>query len=673
MRGSSQARGTLAVGVDTGGTFTDVVFRDGDRRGTYKLLSTPDDPSRAVLAALAHLFGERRPDLIAYGTTVATNAMLERRGARTALVTTAGFEDVVAIGRQARSKLYELEPAKPAPLVAARQRFGVDERVLHDGRVDHRLDRDGLERLASRLRAGGIESIAVCLLHAYANPAHERAVGRGLAKLDIPVTLSHELSPEPGEYERSSTTIVNAYVRPRVASHLAGLARDSGARAFRVMQSNGGAIGVDTACREPIRTMLSGPAGGVAAALECGRRVGVQRLITFDMGGTSTDVALIDGGVPRRAVTEIDGLPVRTACVDIHTVGAGGGSIASIDPGGSLKVGPESAGADPGPACYGRGTRPTVTDANLVLGRLRADAFLGGAMTLDEKRAGRAVAGLARRMGVTAEEAADGIVRVVEGTMERAVRVITVERGQDPRTCELMAFGGAAALHACGLARGLGIGRVLVPADAGLLSAWGVIDGPVIRDRSAALRIVGAGFDELRAATADVERAAREDVAAEGIATAHIETRSFVRMRYLGQSLEIEVPLARGLRAAFDDAHQRLFHTSDGRREVEACGVRVTATGLEASDGQPRKPTRSRSRRRPRRGAPGPDGRRGRVYLGGRWRQLPIHERAALVRGAELAGPAVITEYSSTVLVERGWRLWVDGELNLRMETTNDG
>jgi len=656
----------LTIGVDTGGTFTDVVFLRGRERGTFKLLSTPDDPARAVLSALSHLFGERSPDRLTYGTTVATNAMLERRGARTALVTTGGFEDVLEIGRQARPELYALEPRLPPALVDRALRIGVEERVLFDGTVEHRPSRDALRQLASRLARRGVRSVAVCLLHAHVNPRNEERVASALGALGIPVTLSHELSPQPGEYERASTTVANAYVRPAVSDHLERLAVGSGSRRFLVMQSNGGAIGVETARAEPVRTMLSGPAGGVAAAWNVAQSVGLDRIVTFDMGGTSTDVALVDGEIPRRSDTLIAGLPVRSPCIDIHTVGAGGGSLARLDAGGSLKVGPESAGADPGPACYGRGEHPTVTDANVVLGRLRSEAFLGGGMQLDVGRAHEALAGLAAAMQTSAEETAEGIVKVVEGAMERAIRVITVERGQDPRTCALVAFGGAAGLHACGLADGLGIPDVLIPADPGLLSAWGVLEGPIVRDRELATSRVDPTPSELGELADPLEREARSAVADEGIAPRSVRARRWVRLRYVGQSLELEVPLGRSYRAEFDREHHRLFHTRSPSRPVEVCGLRVTAEGRVA--GAHQSSAGGRPRRRSRRADT-----TGRAYIGGRSTDIGIFDRPSLEPGDAFAGPAIVTEYSSTVLVATGWRARVDETRNLILERAATG
>lgn len=659
---------TLVVGVDTGGTFTDIVYRQGRRRGSYKLLSTPGDPAVAVIDGLSRLFGESPADRLTYGTTVATNAILQNRGARTALVTTAGFEDVIEIGRQARPRLHELEPRVEEPLVPRSRRLGIRERVLFDGKIDVPLTRAELASLRKRLERAGVESVAVCLLHAHTEPVHEKSVAAALSELGVPLTLSHELSPAPGEYERTTTCVVNAFVRPMVERHVRGLAQRSRARVFRVMQSNGGSTGLETASCEPVRTMLSGPAGGVAAAFETARLAGIGPVVTLDMGGTSTDVALVDGAVSRRSVTKIGAVPVRTPCIDIHTVGAGGGSIARVDEGGSLKVGPLSAGADPGPACYGKGTEVTVTDANLVLGRLIPDEILGGAISLDGGRATRVLRRLQREMRARSlDQAADGIIRVVEANMERAIRVITVERGHDPRSCTLMAFGGAAGLHACGLAAQLGMNSILVPPEPGLFSARGVMDGPLTRDLSASVRIEDPRLDELENRAASLRDRATAEASAEGLPSTKVRLTTWVRMRYLGQAIELEVPLRTGFRVAFDREHQRLFHHSDPRRQVEACGLRVTAeeefrsvraresssTGLTAARSSTRGP-------KPRASA--------KVFVGGRRIDTPVYDRLQLGTDGVLRGPGIVTEYSSTLFLAEGWALWVDEQANLRLE-----
>lgn len=655
----------LMVGVDTGGTFTDIVFREDGRLGRLKLLSTPRDPGAAVLEGLTQLFAERSPDLLTYGTTVATNAMLERRGAKTALVTTSGFEDVLAIGRQARPDLYALEPQTVPALVPSSLRFGVQERTLFDGSVLTKLRATETKELAKTLKRAKVESIAVCLLHASANPKHERALERALGGLGLPITISSELSPEPGEFERTSTVVANAFVRPKVERHIRDLERGSGAKRFRVMQSNGGAIGGSRAATEPVRTMLSGPAGGVAAAQALAQELGIRRLVTFDMGGTSTDVALVTEGIPRRAVTVIGGVPVRTPTIDIHTVGAGGGSIAELDEGESLKVGPKSAGADPGPACYGRGKEPTVTDANLVLGRLLADRFLGGAMQLDTARSQTALSHLAKTMKLEdPRDAAEGVARVVEGSMERAVRVITVERGEDPRSCSLAAFGGAAALHACALAEALGMQEVVIPSDPGLFSALGVLDGRVIRDAIVALQPERPQLPKLRAAARAPLAAIEAELKSEGFAASAVETEVWARLRYRGQTVFLEVPLATSgrnagaggqakLEESFHDLHRTRFHTADPQRAIESVGLRLVARGLTKTDSTRTKQapkTAAKSQGRARAAA------HTKVRHEGCEHDTAIYERETLGEGATLRGPALIAEYSSTTWLPPLWR-----------------
>ncbi|MDQ3907471.1 MAG: hydantoinase/oxoprolinase family protein, partial [Acidobacteriota bacterium] len=466
MANRNQARrGTVRVGVDTGGTFTDFVFARGRRVEIFKLASTPADPSVAItegLRRVARETGARLSEIeVVHGTTVGTNALLTRGGARVALVTTAGFEDVIEIGRQARPRLYELDAVKPPPVVPRGLRFGARERVAASGEVLERLGEEEIARLVGELRRAAPESVAICLLFSFVRPEHEKLIARAAAEeIDVPLSVSHEILPEYREFERTSTVVVNAYLQPLMSRYLSRLSRR--AKNLRVMQSSGGSISARVAAREPVRTILSGPAGGVVGALEAARAAGFDDIITFDMGGTSTDVALCAGGELRTTnESVVASLPVAVPVLDIHTVGAGGGSIARVDAGGSLRVGPESAGADPGPAAYGRGTLPTVTDANLVLGRFGGAGLLGGDFELDEERARGALTDLANDMTkaggrrVAAIEAALGVVRVVNAGMERALRVVSVERGFDTRAFTLVSFGGAGGLHAVALAEGL--------------------------------------------------------------------------------------------------------------------------------------------------------------------------------------------------------------------------
>jgi N-methylhydantoinase A/oxoprolinase/acetone carboxylase beta subunit len=670
----------VLVGVDTGGTFTDFVCFAGGQLHRHKVLSTPDNPARAVLMGLGEILtaaspvgssapssgpstkaasGIRAPGVqISYGSTVATNAVLERRGARVVLLTTAGFEDVLEIGRQTRSELYTLEPRKPEPLVPRRRRIGVAERVTFDGKVLRRLTAAAVEQALRRARALGAESVAVCLLHSYANPAHERFLARSLRTAGIPCSISHELLAEYREYERLSTTVLNAYVSPVMSRHLDDLGRGVGTASLRVLQSNGGAVSVATARREAVRTLLSGPAAGVMGAMAAARRLALKRVITFDMGGTSTDVSLVDGGCRQQTEWDMAGLPVQVPAIDIHTVGAGGGSLAVLDPGGALKVGPESAGADPGPACYGRGRLPTVTDADVVLGRLAPDAFLGGRMRLEASRAERALHDLGRGAGLSTVQAAEGVVRVVNAGMERAIRRISVERGHDPRDYTLVSFGGAGGMHACELAGALGMGRVIVPHQPGLLSACGAVSASLQRDLVQTVKLLDPPFADLLQRLRPLVRRARREAEREGGRPRSIRVAGFLDCRYRGQSYEIRVPANPRYRTSFETAHRGLYGYVDETRPVEVVNLRVSAFSAA-----PRLP---RIAIRPRSGLPTPH----RLRWNGRW--LPAHrwERETLPIGRHLTGPLVITEFSATTFVPPGWtaRTVRSGDLVLESE-----
>ena len=554
----------VRIGVDTGGTFTDFVFWDGDAVRTGKVRSTPDDPSRAVLEGLGGATGE-----IVHGSTVATNALLEGRGARLAFVATEGFEDILELGRQNRRSLYDWADSGWPELAAREMRFGVRERALADGSIETPLDSTALDGLATRLRDAGAESVAVCLLHSYAAPEHERLVGEVLRAAGFFVSLSHEVLPEYREYERAATTAVNAAVSPVMGRYLSRLeAALPAASRLRVFQSTGASMSASAAGRLAVQTVLSGPAGGVLGAALTARAAGFERFIAFDMGGTSTDVSLYDGRLGYTNESELGGFPIRVATLDIHSVGAGGGSIAWFDAGGALRVGPRSAGADPGPVCYGKGEEVTVTDANLLLGRIDADRFLSGRMTLDVDRAARAMEAFGRRAGVSADEAARAIVRVANANMERALRAVSVERGLDPRDFALVAFGGAGGQHACELAELLEIGAVVVPREAGVLSALGMLSADFARDYSQSV-VAGGPEATFRA----LEARARAELSEEGAGEAVFE-RS-VDLRYAGQSFEITLPWAE--RSDFDSAHRRLYGYDHAGREVEAVTARLRA------------------------------------------------------------------------------------------------
>ncbi len=672
----------LRVAIDTGGTFTDCVWTDGRRLGMLKVFSTPRDPSLAIhevltRAALQLVPGASRRMILLHGTTVGTNTLLERKGARVAFVTTAGFEDTLEIARQARPRLYDFFFDRIPPLVPAKLRFGVEERTLPDGRILHRISAAGLKRLVRRIRSRRPQSVALSLLFSYANSSPERAVARALEKLGLPLSVSHQLLPEFREYERASTVVVSAYLQPVMRGYLERLAARVASLAPRifVMQSSGGITALSAASREPVRTVLSGPAGGVVGAAAMARRSGIERIISFDMGGTSTDVALSEG-VPRATGEgEIAGLPVRVPMLDIHTVGAGGGSLARFDAAGALRVGPESAGADPGPICYGRGLEPTVTDANLLLGRLRSRAFLGGDFTLDLERTRRVVGQWLRKRGsrLTLEQFAAGVVRVVNAAMEKAIRVVSIERGYDCRDFTLVAFGGAGGLHAADLALALGIPRVLVPAMPGALSAFGILASDVVKDASrtllwritsnaATLREIAA---RMEAEFAALSRRLRHDFRSERWQGSVRFSRS-LDLRYRGQGYELNLPAPEraplaSVLVAFHREHHRRYGYSHSGREVEIVTLRLR--GLLPAPPLRYRYAAKRSRSRPETSP---------VIFNGRSLPAGIYERTSLPVGRKMRGPAIIAEYSATTVVPPGATVQLDpaGNLLLHLSRT---
>jgi len=657
-------RRAVVVGIDTGGTFTDFVVFDGERLRVHKEPSTPDNPAKAVLAGMKHVIDGDSADVV-HGSTVATNALLERRGAKTALVTTQGFEDVLEIGRQTRSEIYDLNVGKAAPLVPAERRIGVPERVGPHGDVLQPLESEAVRAAVEQVRQVAPDSVAICLLHAYANPEHERALWTALAaELDAFVTASHHVLPEFREYERCSTTVVNAYVGPVMARYLAHLAETLESDHVRIMQSNGGIISLESAQQHAVQTVLSGPAGGAVGGLEIGRRAGFENVITFDMGGTSTDVCLCAGELSRTTEAVIAEAPIRVPVIDIHTVGAGGGSIAYRDPGGSLRVGPRSAGADPGPICYDRGgTELAVTDANLFLGRLSPAHFLGGEQQLPVEPVRDAMEAFAGEMKLSPGAAAEGILQIANATMERAIRVISLERGYDPRDFTLVCFGGAGAMHAADLARSLNIPRVLVPQAAGILSALGMLLADFIRDYSRTLLVPTAGLDPatLERAFAELEERARAEYGAEGFPADRLEMERSLDMRYVGQGYELPVPSTREYEAAFHDIHEQRYGYADPTRATEVVNIRLRAVG---STEKPPVPQHELA------------GADASSAIIGDWRMVfdgvehasHLVDRTKLQRGNAFAGPALVVEYSTTTVVPPDFCCTVDGGENLILE-----
>lgn len=666
------------MGIDVGGTFTDFVLLDGDGLAVHKTPTTPDDQSRAIVDGLAAL-GVTQAEIV-HGMTVATNALLERRGAATALITTAGFADVLVIGRQNRPHLYRLSQTRPAPLVADDWRLEAPERLDADGSVLEPLDEAAVAALGERLAASDIESLALSLLFAFRNPIHEQRAAAILQAHcpDLPISLSSAILPEYREYERTAATVINAYVQPLVGRYLARLAHALRRSQVRILQSNGGAIGLDQAAEQPVRLLLSGPAGGVVGAFAVARqalRGTAPQLITLDMGGTSTDVALCPGVIPTTPESTITDLPLRLPVIDIHTVGAGGGSIAEVDAGGGLRVGPRSAGAVPGPVCYGRGgTEPTVTDANLVLGRLHPQGFLGGQgeVRLDPDAAHAVMARLGDRLGLSPHAAALGVVRIANATMERALRRVSVERGHDPRGFILLPFGGAGPLHGCDLAAALGIRRILIPPIPGVLSAYGMLVADVAYDLSQTVLAPAAAYLADPAPLVEIYTSLADRVAdvlaQEGIAAP--QTAAALDLRYQGQSYELTLPLALPITPGavgdavdgFHHAHAQRYGYAMPDEPVEAVTLRVRGYAPGAQPNLPTYPT------------VGLDASAAQVGERVIWFSpdgpltAPIYDRSRLAAGNRFDGPALVLQYDTTVVVAPEWQGRVDSMLNLWLE-----
>ena len=672
----------LRIAIDTGGTFTDCIWIDPATRRLrmLKVFSTPHDPSQAIVEAIQKI-APRQRFIVLHGTTVGTNTLLERKGARTALVTTAGFEDAIEIGRQARPKLYDFFFDRIEPLVMKTLRFGIQERTAADGEILTEPTRKELQELTERVSAARPESVAVSLLFSFANPQNEQAVAESLKSLGIPLSISHQILPEFREYERISTIVINAYLQPVMGRYLDNLERGlktsgvrqqaagdpffdaqaSDATRIFVMQSSGGITALATAAREPVRTVLSGPAGGVVGAAASARRSGFENIIAFDMGGTSTDVSLVEGEIKTAGDAQIAGLPIGVPMLDIHTVGAGGGSLARFDAAGLLRVGPESAGADPGPICYGRGLQPTVTDANLLLGRLQPTKFLGGDFTLDLDRTRRLTQEWLTQQGsnLSLEKFAAGVVRVVNATMEKAIRVVSIERGRDPRQFALVAFGGAGGLHACALAEALSIPDVIVPAFPGALSALGILWSDVVKDysRTVLWRIAReVPATKLKHEFAALEQTAARDFSAEHWGGIPRFIRS-VDLRYRGQGYELNLPLTSSLLSDFEKEHQRRYSYNHAGREVEIVTLRLRAVVKDRTShaGNPDSRKTSRS-------ASASDAK---VLFDDKKVNAKICAREGLIPRSSHTGPAIVTEYSATTVVPPGKKFRVDKASNL--------
>ena len=706
--------------MDTGGTFTDCVVLEGSKFKILKVFSTPEDPAKGILEGVRRMAGDSQgaPSVdIIHGTTVGTNILLERRGARVALVTTSGFEDLIEIGRQNRPRLYDLDVRREPSIVPRALRWGVRERIKADGRILLRPQTRDLKRLLSAVRRSGAESIAVCFLFSFCNAENERRVANALRKLGLPVSVSHEILPEFREYERLSTVVINAYLAPLLGSYLARLARKVGeefseqspftnldskgisrsARAsarlrslgqIYVMQSSGGITTAARAAREPVRTILSGPAGGVVASARLAETLGIARAISFDMGGTSTDVCLLDGPPRTTNETTLAGLPVAVPVLDVHSVGAGGGSVARVDAGGALRVGPESAGAVPGPICYGRGgTRPTVTDANLLLGRLDADYFLGGNFTLDWRAVGKHFSlflrclpqHLRKLSPKSALALARGMVEVSNATMERALRLISVERGYDPRDFTLICFGGAGGLHAADLARSLGLAGVIVPMHPGTFSAVGILLADIVRDVSQSVLLTvpaskkmnsygSPSNDKLQRFLNDlgrrfesIEQKARAGLHREHFKVNRVQSERRLAVRYIGQAYELSIPFTPNFPKHFHSEHERVYGNAQPLQPLEIVNLQVR---LKLSTSKPTDPEKRTGKLLDlRRGIV----KRKLVWFGRRFVPTTLYDRDQLGPGMKLTGPAIIVEYTSTTIVPPDFTCWVDEHLNLRL------
>ena len=714
----------MRIGVDAGGTFTDCVVLDRGRVKVLKIFSTPADPSQAIVQGVLQLAGEgsslrggggkvRRSSKpggassvleVIHGTTVGTNSLLERRGARVALVTTAGFEDILEIGRQARPSLYDFNVTREPPLVPRRMRFGAKERIGADRRVMTRLTATEIRRIVSLVKKSGADSVALCLLFPFLNPVHERRLASALARLGLPLSVSHEILPEFREFERLSTVVINAYLAPLMGAYLrsletrmrhnvrGGSAAESAiqhqypvsytqSRIF-VMQSNGGISTASRAAKQPVRTILSGPAGGVVASARLAQNLGLKRAVSFDMGGTSTDVCLLDGPPRTTNETSLAGLPVAVPVLDVHSVGAGGGSLARIDAGGALRVGPESAGASPGPICYARGgTRLTVTDANVILGRIDPEHFLGGTFQLDADAARRSfenfLTGSARNSGFASVDAlAAGVIAVSNAAMEKALRVISVERGYDPRDFALICFGGAGGLHAADLARALGMQSVTVPQNPGAFSALGILNSDVVRDVSQSVLLPVPANDAKQIHTLlltsnsrfeQLQRSALAELRREGFDVLRSIASRHLDVRYHGQSFELSVPFNSNFLRSFHREHEKAYGYSHLQRDVEIVNLRLHLV-IPTPKSRERSPKFIQGKQTQQallKTTP--------VWFGGKFHSTGIYDRELLAAGAAFRGPAVIVEYSATTVVPPDFACGVDEHLNLVLHRQQGG
>jgi len=659
----------VRIGVDTGGTFTDFTISINGKIEIKKIPSTPKNPSLAILEGINEFLRKELSPVVIHGTTVATNSLLERKGVRIALITTRGFEDILFIGRQTRRELYSLRGERRTPLLPRRLCFGLEERILASGKIETKISLSELQEILKKIIKLKTEAVAVSLINSYANNSHEKIISRELKKKKILASISSEILPEHREYERTAITAVNAYLMPVVSQYLADLEKKMQHVELRIMQSNEGYITPARAKSEPIRTALSGPAGGVVGAFHLARAAGFQNIITFDMGGTSSDVSLIDGKIRRTNESKIGDFPIRIPIIDIHSVGAGGGSIAYVDRGGSLRVGPKSAGAEPGPPCYGHGNFPTVTDANLVLGRLVPEFFLGGKMKILPKKSHEVLERLAKKINKSLLETAAGIIKIANANMEKAIRVISIERGFDPRNFALFSFGGAGGMHAVDIASHLKIPRVIVPKNAGVLSSLGLLMADSIKDYSKSILKTAEKLkkEELEKLFAELGERGIRNMKEEGFSKEETFIYPFLDLRYLGQSYEITIPYrdtkSPGLSfvSDFHKAHKKLYSYQHEQRPVEIVNIRIKAVGkskkirLKKLSLKGANPEKAFLKKQP-------------IYYNGKSYKASVFNRSLLSPGNKMNGPALIADIESTTFLPPSCTSKVDGLLNLLIQ-----
>ncbi len=653
----------VILGVDIGGTFTDFVLFDGRRVQITKILSTSRKPEDAVFKGIRLLGLSNERIIIVHGSTVATNALLERKGANVALITTKGYEGIIEIGRQNRSTLYDFFIDRESPFVLEQNIYGIQERVTAKGQVAQKLPKHSLREIKRALLKSGIEAVAICFLFSYMNTANEEDVVKCLKDTGVHISASHKILPEYREFERFSTTLANAYVSPVMSRYITSLENKLGGSNLRIMQSNGGSISPERAKERAINCMLSGPAGGVVGATRVAKYAGLEKIITFDMGGTSTDVSLCEGRVHHTTDTSLGDIPIKIPVIDIHTVGAGGGSIAYLDLGGALRVGPQSAGSVPGPICYGKGKRITVTDANLFLGRLLSEYFLGGRMRLDSNKVSQAVYLFAKRVKMDPFQMAEGIIDVANTHMERAIKVISVEKGFDIRDYTLVSFGGAGGLHACQLAQNLSMEGVMIPKNAGVLSAFGMTIADIVKDysKSVLISVYKCDFVPLQKMFKPLVRIGLREILTEGISEDKIESEKFLDMRYVNQSHEITLSFKESFIEDFHLLHKKLYGYANREYEVEVVNLRVRMTGKTG------KPSMRKKRESSKR-ANAESLEVSKCYFNGKWMKSKVYDRTSLSTGSSIKGPALVVEETSTTFLPPNYTCNVDAYENLMIK-----